>query len=693
MDNRQLTLRYSLSEAGVSSDSLLKNRAVGLLLFILLSFCGHATVRDSISNVNKKIAAKDSTAAKPVRKRSSLNDTWYYGSEPNKRYIIDTGIAQLHRFDVVRRDGIEFFNLGNTGTEAYSTIFNPSMTAGFNMGFHQFDVYKFSKDSIRYYQVIRPYAELFYSLSINKEQIFEGRFANFHKKSGIMYGVDFRRINSNGTYVNQKALDNGFSLYGVYYSKSKALYIESDLIYNSFVTQQNGGLSTDLFFKDSSLLTKSLAPIYMTQAILNYNEIDWFLKAGYNVGKKYNERVNDSTVRRTMLPTFRVSYQLDVDRNKYSYFDTKIDSGYYSKYLCTGDTLRYNSNFIKIGQRLGLDYNAKKLTSDSTYKELNFLIGASLNFDYYILSEYLQKTNFGNLYVTGYLKSNPAVNSRLIYKAAVAYYMSGYNQNDLSADGQLGIDLRAFGRIIAGAGYQLKQADWVYHSFRADSTTAIPVTSSNGLVLYVPYNHLDFSYVNSLPRMSTFKFGGEYMLDRYGIKLSAYNYLLKNYFYFSAPNVPAYESNTINMLVLSFANRFGYKGIHFDNDLWFQKSAGSDVIRLPLITLKSSLYYERHVFKKALWFAIGADLRYYTPFNANGYNPLTGQFYEQNAQQMKFYPILDVFLNVKIKTVRVFLVGTNLSSFFGRQKGYYTAYYYPAQDASFKFGAAWRFFE
>ncbi|MFX6930216.1 hypothetical protein ABTH73_19760 [Acinetobacter baumannii] len=41
----------------------------------------------------------------------------------------------------------------------------------------------------------------------------------------------------------------------------------------------------------------------------------------------------------------------------------------------------------------------------------------------------------------------------------------------------------------------------------------------------------------------------------------------------------------------------------------------------------------------------------------------------------------------------MFLVGTNLSSFFGRQKGYYTAYYYPAQDASFKFGAAWRFFE
>ena len=663
----------------------------------------HTSVMDTIG---VQPVEKDTTPTKSTgRKKSSLNDTWFYAGEPNKHYLIDTSISQLHRYDVVHRDGPEYFNLGNTGTEAYSTVFNPSPTIGFNMGFHQFDAYKYSKDSIRYYQVIRPYAELFYSMNIKKEQVFEGRFANFHKKSGILYGVDFRRINAPGIYTNQKAVDNGFSLYGIYNSKSRVFNIETDLIYNSFVVQENGGLTTDIFYKDSSLFTKTMAPVNLNNAILNYNEIDWFAKASYNIGKKYNERVNDTLVRRVVLPVFKVSYQLDIERGKYSYFDINTDSAYYyqfsgqgfynpaQRYLNTGDTIRYTTKFVKVGQRFGLDYDAKKLTSDSTFKELNFLMGAALDFDYYMVSEFGGGDKFTNLSVNGYIKSNPATNPRLLYNATVAYYLAGYNQNDLMASGQLGVDLRAFGRLTAGASYQLKQEDWVYHSFKVDSISFMIVPSPTGPPTIVNHDAQAYSYSNNFPKMSTFKLGGEYFLEKYGIKVSAYNYVLKNYFYFSGSDAPQYESKTINMLVLYFANRFGFKGIHFDNDVWFQKSAGSDVIRLPLVSLKTSLYYERHVIKNALWFAVGADVRYYTPFNANGYNPLFGQFYEQNVQQMKFYPILDLFVNVKVKTVRIFLEGSNISALFGPQHGYYTAYYYPAADVTFRFGAAWRFFE
>lgn len=634
---------------------------------------------------------QDSTKLK--RKKSSLNDTWYYGSEPNKRSIIDTSIFQLHRYDVVRRDGPESFNMGNTGTAAYPLVFNPSPNVGFNMGFHQFDAYRYQKDSVRYYQVIRPYCEIFYSLGITNEQVFQGRFANTHK-NGIQYGVDFRRINSRGTYTNQKALDNGFNLYGIYNSKNKQINIQTDLIYNSFVTAENGGLARDIIYKDTALFQKSLAPINLQNGGLNYKEINWFLKGSYGIGKKYNERINDTLVQRVTLPVFKVSYQFNLDYGKYGFGDLAIDSAYYNRQgISTGDTMRYNSHYFKIGNRFGLDYNAKKLTSDSTYKELNFVIGAAVNLDYFIMHEFQQNTKFTNLYVTGYLKSNPAVNSRLLYKANVSYYIAGYNQNDLAVSGELGVDLHQYGRITAGAGYQLKQSDWIYHNFRVDTIKHFNGLLPNGTSFNGNFDSLSYKYNNNFPKMSIFRFGGEYVVDKIGIRVSAYNYVLKNYFYFSGPATPTYESNAINMLVVSFSNRFGIKGFHFDNDVWFQKSAGSDVIRLPLVTTKHSVYYERFIFKKALLFAIGVDLRYYTPFKGNGYNPLTGQFYLQNDWTLKYYPVLDVFLNVKIKTVRVFLVGTNLSSFFGKQKGYYTSPLYPAADASFKFGGAWRFFE
>lgn len=625
------------------------------------------------------------------RRRSTLNDTWYYGHEPEKHFLIDSSIFQMHRFDVVRRDGPEYFNLGNMGTEAYPLVFSPSPSVGFNMGFHQFDAYRYSKDSIHYYQVIRPYAEIFYSLGINKDQLFKGRFANSHK-NGLMYGVEFRRINSPGQYTRQRAIDNGFSLYGIYNSKDHQWGLESDLVYNSYLVQENGGLARDIIFKDSALFQKSLAPVNLQYAGLQYREISWYLKGTYAIGKKYNERINDTTVLRVVLPVFKVSYQFNLDYNHYQYFDLKGDSAYYP-YLTMGDTMRYTSGYLKAANRFGLDYTAKKLTSDSTYKELNFIIGASANLDYFVMREFGQKPKFTNLYVDGYIKSNPAVNSRLLYKASVTYYMAGYNQNDLTANGEVGVDFRQFGRITAGAGYQLRHADWIYHSLRSDTITGIHTTQSNGLPLNANLDKLNYQYFYNLPRMSIFRFGGDYTVDKIGIRVSAYNYVLKNYFYFSGPVTPAYESRAMNMLVLSFSNRFGIKGFHFDNDVWFQKSAGSDVIRLPLVTTKTSVYYERYVFKKALLFAIGVDLRYYTPFKGNAYNPLTGQFYLQNDWELKFYPVMDVFLNVKIKTVRIYLMGTNLSSFFGKQKGYYTSPLYPAADATFKFGGAWRFFE
>jgi hypothetical protein len=54
--------------------------------------------------------------------------------------------------------------------------------------------------------------------------------------------------------------------------------------------------------------------------------------------------------------------------------------------------------------------------------------------------------------------------------------------------------------------------------------------------------------------------------------------------------------------------------------------------------------------------------------------------------------VVDVFINFKIRTVRVFLKGNNLLQGLG-SKGYYTGYLYPADQRSFKAGVTWRFLD
>lgn len=609
------------------------------------------------------------------KKPSTLNDTWFYGAEPNKHFIIDTSISQLHRFNVVQGDGQEYFNLGNSGTAAFPLIFDTRKKTGFDFGFNQFDVYRYKKDSVKYYQVIRPYTELSYTIGLKAEQVFQGKFANSHGKN-FYYGVDFRRVDSKGTYTNQSSVVNGFSLYGVFNSKNKRWNVQTDLLFNNARVRENGGLKTDIFRTDTVLFSKTLAPVYIGDDLTGWhpqnkvNEVDWYLKAGYNIGKKYTERINDSTTQKTLLPIFRISYQFNVEKNQYSYLDKKPDTAYYKDFYTIPDSLYSSHQFLKVGNQISFDFMAKKLTSDSTFQEKNFLAGAAVGFDYYLLDQNKRKHDFGNAYVSGYIKSNPALNSMLIYNARAQYYFAGYNQNDLLIEGRLGVDLRKFGRLTADVLYQLKQADWNYHYF----------TAGNAI------------WQNNFPKSNTLKFGGTYTLEKYGISISAHDYVLKNYFYFSAPDQPKYDTKTVNVVVVNFSNRFGIKGFHLDNDIWFQKESSSDAIRLPWLVTKHSVYYERKVFKKFLWFAFGVDLRYYAPFYSNSYSPVTGQFFTQNNKEMTYYPVLDVFLNFKIKSVRVFLTGTNLSRGL-KQTGYYTAYLYPAADIGFKFGLKWRFFE
>jgi hypothetical protein len=71
---------------------------------------------------------------------------------------------------------------------------------------------------------------------------------------------------------------------------------------------------------------------------------------------------------------------------------------------------------------------------------------------------------------------------------------------------------------------------------------------------------------------------------------------------------------------------------------------------------------------------------------------LLGVFYPVNVAARRTFPVLDFFLNFKIKTVRVMLKVDNISSMFGT-KGYYMSYLYPAQNLSFRVGITWRFFE
>ena len=75
----------------------------------------------------------------------------------------------------------------------------------------------------------------------------------------------------------------------------------------------------------------------------------------------------------------------------------------------------------------------------------------------------------------------------------------------------------------------------------------------------------------------------------------------------------------------------------------------------------------------------------------NAYNPILGEFYIQNKEEFGGYPLLDFFINARIKQTRIYLKAEHFNSAFSGYN-YYAAPGYPYRDFVIRFGLVWNFF-
>ena len=75
----------------------------------------------------------------------------------------------------------------------------------------------------------------------------------------------------------------------------------------------------------------------------------------------------------------------------------------------------------------------------------------------------------------------------------------------------------------------------------------------------------------------------------------------------------------------------------------------------------------------------------------NSYYPLLSEFYLQNDREFGGFPLIDFFVNFRVRTMRVYFNLENLNSTF-MDNNYYSAPTYPYRDFVVRFGLVWNFF-
>jgi hypothetical protein len=193
---------------------------------------------------------------------------------------------------------------------------------------------------------------------------------------------------------------------------------------------------------------------------------------------------------------------------------------------------------------------------------------------------------------------------------------------------------------------------------------------------------------------------GSYDQPKLDLTLNANYYLMNNYPYFTGYYIAEQETNPFNVLIISANKRFALtRHLILRASATVQKVAGASPVHIPLFVTQDQIGYEGKLGFKNLVLATGLEIRYYTPYLADGYSPVIGQFFSQTettiAQKL---PDINAYLNLRIRSFVAYVRLENLNTAevtpafgFGFTNNNFVAPSYPYAGLKIRLGIYWSF--
>ena len=154
------------------------------------------------------------------------------------------------------------------------------------------------------------------------------------------------------------------------------------------------------------------------------------------------------------------------------------------------------------------------------------------------------------------------------------------------------------------------------------------------------------------------------------------------------------ESGNINILTAQLHQNFRLGVLNWENVITYQNSSNKDVLPLPTWNFFTNLYLKFRI-AKVLGVELGADVTYFTKYDAPDYCPMITQFAIQKNEASRVelggYPFVDVYANMVLKGVRFFVMMSHINSGSGNRMAF-LAPHYPTNSNVLHLGVSWNFF-
>lgn len=617
------------------------------------------------------------------RQRDDLKDSItisYRYMNDLKRYNIDSSVNDFDTYFPVPSN---YMYLGNNGTAAYPLIFSPFAKAGWDAGFHAYDVYRFKLEETKFYKTTRPFSLIGYQLASGKEQMVMAQHTQ-NIKPNFNAGFDYRLINAPGFFINQNNNHNNVRFFANYQGKRKRYNSFLVIQNNTIRASENGGIRNDSFLLNPNFKDRFGVKVFMgnenrfsqnpfSTSIRTGNiqkDFTFFLRQSYDLGQKDSIAINDSTTEYLFYPRLRMQHSFTYTNYRFTFRDMFADSAVYKDWY--NIDLGIPADTIQIKERWQVMENDFALIQfpDAKNPGQFLMAGAALQ----NLTGHLKNgtEQFYNLKLHGEYR-NRTRNRKWDIMLKGEFYLNGLNAGDYFAGASLSRFLnKRFGDV------------------------KLFFSNTNRTPSFIFDNRSSFNFGNSpnLNKENITSFGAT--ATNPFVQLSAANHIITNYTYFKNFYQADQSSTIINLLQLSAAKKIKLsRRWSWYLNATLQQTASESPVKVPLLFTRSRVAYEGNFFKN-LNLSTGVELRYFTPFKANHYSPLISQMVVQDTSTISNLPDIHAFLHFRIKTFTGFLRAENLNTLYLKDgfrfvNNNYATPYIPSPGMIIRFGVRWWF--
>jgi hypothetical protein len=572
-------------------------------------------------------------------------------------------------------------NNGSYGSAARSLLFNPMLNAGFNTGFNQFNIYDFTIDETRFFQTTRPYTELAYVLATKAEQTINVLHTQ-NKKDKVNFALEYKFINSPGSYKTQNNNHNSIRLNADFKTKSRKYAAQLIVISNKHIVSENGGLRNanyldslsfnDLFQLETRLGVSgaySQSPFSTTISTGNKYKNNIFLwKHFYDVGKKdsiFNS--SDSLYYKIFYTRFRLQHSLKLSSLSFQFVDANVIDSNYKKYF--NISLPNNQSILLENHWSIIENNLSIITFPDKNNQSQFL-KLSAVLQNIKESNTINTNKYENFYISGEYR-NKTKNNIWDIEAYGSVFLAGINKGNYEAKIK-------FKKLLNNR-LGFLQLGFINVN---KSPSAIYTQNNNFLVL-----------PNTVTKNENIiQLSAEYINPKKQLTLSAKYFLLNNYAYFDSFLTAKQESTLFYVLQISVEKKIKLaKYFNWYADVHFQQPTANSPINIPALITRNRIAYEGNFFTN-LFLSTGIEFRYYTNYKSAGYSPFTGQYFYQNNYTITNRPEVNLFLHFRIKSFKGFLRLENINTVIpGKSKNTFALQNYSGQGLWFRTGIWWSF--